>query len=459
MRYSDFLSGKSQIDNEAGFEPLWLPDWLYPFQRNLAEWTIRKGRAADFADTGLGKTPIQLVWAENCVRKVNRAALILAPLAVAPQTAREGQKFDIEVQRVPAGRRFSPPSAGIYITNYERLHYLDPADWGAVACDESSAIKHFEGKRQKQVTEFMRTIPLRALFTATAAPNDFIELGTSSEALGQLGRMDMLGTFFLNDENSHHPIWWGARWRFKKHAEIPFWRWVCSWSRALRKPSDLGYEDEGFDLPELRIRQHVVKATRPLPGVLPGIEIEAKTLEEQRAERKITLQERCEMAAELVNACDGPSVSWCHYNPEGDLLEQLISGARQVRGSMKDEEKEELFLAFASGELKRLVTKPKMGAFGLNWQHCGYQTWFPSHSYEQQYQGIRRSWRFGRVDPVDIDLITTPGELGVLKNLERKAEQADRMFDSLVEYMNEAMSLNRAASHSTDQIEVPPWLS
>ncbi len=455
--YADFLASKSQIDNDAGFEPVWMPDFLYDFQQSLTDWAIRKGRSAIFAECGLGKTPMQLVWAENVIRHTNRPVLILTPLAVAPQTVREGEKFDIEVTRIPGGRRFSPPKAGVYATNYERLHFLDPADWAGVVCDESSAIKHFSGKRQQEVTEFMRTIAYRLLCTATAAPNDFIELGTSAEALGQLGRMDMLGTFFLNDENSNHPIWWGARWRFKKHAEIPFWRWVCSWARACRKPSDLGFDDARFILPPLEIEDHVVEATRPFDGML--FQVEARRLDEQREERKITMEDRCQKVAELVTAHDRPTVSWCHLNPEGDLLEKIIPGARQVKGAMRDEEKEEIFLAFAAGQLRHLVTKPQMGAFGLNWQHCADQTFYPSHSFEQWYQGIRRSWRFGQERTVHVDLVTTKGELGVMKNLQRKADQADKMFAELVGYMNEAMTLDRASGNGSASVEVPTWLS
>ena len=228
--YEKFIERKSQIAGGSGFAPVYMPDFLFDFQKHLVEWALLKGKAAIFADCGLGKTPMQLVFAENVVRKTNGRALIVTPLAVCYQTIREGAKFSIECERSVDGK----PGKNITVTNYERLHHFNPADFDAVICDESSAIKNFEGERQKIVTEFMKRCPYRLLCTATAAPNDFIELGTSAEALGSMGRMDMLNQFFRNDENSNHPIWWGARWQFKAHAEKFFWRWVCSWSFPLQ---------------------------------------------------------------------------------------------------------------------------------------------------------------------------------------------------------------------------------
>lgn len=449
--YLAFLDRKSQLDSDAGFDPVWVPSFLFDFQRALVEWATRRGRCAIFADCGLGKTPLQLVWAENIARKTGGKVLILTPLAVAAQTVREGEKFGIECRRSSSGN----PAAQITVTNYERLHHFDSGDFVAVVCDESSAIKHFSGQRQKLVTEFMRRTPYRLLCTATAAPNDYIELGTSSEALGNLGRMDMLGQFFKNDENSLHPIWWGARWRFKHHAEMAFWRWVCSWARAIRRPSDLGFDDGKFVLPPLRVKETIIKNARRFDGEL--FPRQAVTLQEQREERRLTLGARCEaVALKLASAPNG--IAWCHLNDEADLLERLIPGAKQVAGSDSDEEKEETFLAFASGQLKYLVTKPKIGAFGLNFQHCANLTFFPSHSFEQYYQGIRRCWRFGQVNPVNVDVITTEGELGVLKNLQRKEAAADKMFSELVNYMNNAMSVNRGASYDVPA-EVPRWVA
>jgi len=451
MSYDEFLQSKSQLDNDYGFEPLWIPDFLYDFQKLLVEWAIRKGRSALYEDCGLGKTPQQLVWAENVIRKTNKPVLILTPLSVSPQTVREGEKFGIEATRSTDGTVHS----GINVTNYERLHYFNANDFAGMVCDESSAIKNFGGERQKQVTEFMRKMKYRLLCTATAAPNDYIELGTSSEALGQFGRMDMLSTFFFNDENSLHPIWWGARWNFKPHAEDSFWQWVCSWGRALRKPSDVGCDDSRFVLPPLTTTETIIKNVSPLNGRLflePAL-----TLHDQRAERRATMEPRCEKVAELVNDTGKPAVIWGHLNAETDMLTKLIPDAVQVSGSDSDESKEDKFLAFTEGDIRVMVTKPKIGAFGLNWQHCAHMTFFPSHSFEQYYQGVRRCWRFGQVNPVHVDIVTTEGEIGVLKNLQRKAKAADEMFDRLVADMNNALRMQRISNHHMKE-EIPAWL-
>jgi hypothetical protein len=448
--YASFLDQKRQLGGQSGFAPVWSPDFLFDFQRALVEWALLKGRSAIFADCGLGKTPMQLVWAENVVRKTNGRVLILTPLAVAAQTVREADKFGIECRRSYEGEAHP----GISVTNYERLHKFDPADFAGVVCDESSAIKHFSGERQKAVTAFMRKMPYRLLCTATAAPNDYIELGTSAEALGELGRMDMLARFFKNDENSLHPIFWGARWRLKPHGEAHFWRWVCSWARAMRKPSDMGFDDGAFVLPPLSTNEIVVK-NRALPdGML--FPMQAVSLDEQREERRLTLRERCEAVAGLVDG-DGSAVAWGHMNAETDLLEKMIPGAVQVKGGDEDEKKEEMFRAFADGEIRVMVTKPKIGAFGLNWQHCNHMTFFPSHSFEQYYQGVRRCWRFGQTKQVKVDIVTTEGELGVMKNLQRKSEQASAMFDVLVREMHNAFIINRRADR-VGSIEVPSWL-
>ena len=448
--YAAFLQNKTQLGGQSGFAPVFMPAQLKDFQAFLVEWAVRKGRGLLLEDCGLGKTFQYLVWAQNTVMKTNKRVLVITPLAVSAQTVAEGEKFGIDCRRSVDGKNLHD----ITVTNYERLHYFDPADFIGVVCDESSAIKNFEGERQKIVTEFMRHLPYRLLCTATAAPNDYIELGTSAEALGELGRMDMLSMFFKNDENSNHPIWWGARWRFKKHAETDFWRWVCSWSRAVRKPSDIGFDDAEFVLPELIVRETVVKNDRPFDGQL--FPIAASTLAEQRAERRVTLTARCEEVARIMDH-DDFGVMWCHLNAEGDLLEHLVSGAKQISGAMRDEDKEELFTAFSSGQLKKLVIKPKIGAFGLNWQHCNQSTTFPSHSFEQYYQTVRRFWRFGQTRPVTMHIVTTEGELGVKANMQRKALAAEVMFSKLVALMNDALKLERTSIREMP-MELPEWL-
>ena len=454
--YVDFLDRKTQGGTDSGFEPIWLPDFLFPFQAQLVEWASRKGRAAIFADCGLGKTPMQLVWAQNVVRKLNKPVLIVTPLAVAWQTVQEGAKFGLEVGYSRDGK----PRGGLTVTNYERLEKFDRADYGGCVADESSAIKAFDGVRRQIVTDFLRKMEYRLLCTATAAPNDYTELGTSSEALGALGHMDMLNRFFKNDQNNSalrggRNRWAGApKWRFKGHAEEPFWRWVASWARAMRKPSDFGFEDAGFILPELQHRLHIVESLYRPEGTM--FALPAVGLDEERAELRATLTERCEQVAQLVDH-DQPAVAWCHLNAEGDLLERLIPGSVQVSGSDSLDAKEEALHAFSAGQVRVLVTKPKIGAWGLNWQHCAHMTFFPSHSYEQYYQAVRRSWRFGQKRPVMVDIVTTEGGRNALDNLQRKAEQADRMFDRLILHMRDALGVERT-NRRTNEMEVPAWL-
>lgn len=459
--YDEFLMKKCQLGSDGGFGPVYLPDFLFDFQEALVEWAVLKGRSAIFADCGLGKTPMQLVWAENVVRKTNRPVLVLTPLAVSHQTVAEAAKFGI------GARRDLKATTGIHVTNYERLHYFSPDDFAGVVCDESSILKSFDGETRKAVTDFMRKVPYRLLCTATAAPNDYIELGTSSEALGQLGYMDMLSRFFKNDQNTIRPVVYrhhgknfaqlddGAKWRFKGHAEAPFWRWVTSWARACRKPSDLGFDDGPLKLPPLIETSHLVESDTTPDGML--FTLPAVGLKEQREERRRTIAERCETVAHLVNTKE-PALVWCHLNAEGDLLEKLIPDCQQVSGKDSDEAKEEKFLAFARGDVRVLVTKPKIGAWGLNFQHCAHVTFFPSHSFEQYYQGVRRCWRFGQKQSVRVDVVTTEGEKSVLQNLQRKAQAADLMFTRLVEEMNESINIERSAAF-TRQEEVPAWLA
>ncbi len=463
MNYAEFIERKSQLGSMSGFDPLWMPDFLFDFQQSLVEWSLRKGRAAIFADCGLGKTAMQLVWADNVVRKSNRPVLILTPLAVSHQTLAEAEKFGIEARRSHVG-----PHKGIVITNYEKLHYFDPNDFVGCVCDESSILKSFDGERRQQITEFMRKLPYRLLCTATAAPNDYIELGTSSEALGELGYTDMLTKFFKNDQNTIRPMTFqnkrgssgieqgeeAGKWRFKGHAEVPFWRWVCSWARAVRRPSDLGFSDDRFVLPPLIERDHLIELDKPADGML--FSLPAVGLAEQRDERRRTIVDRCERAAALINGHDA-ALAWCHLNDEGDLLTSLIKGAAQVSGSDEDEAKEEKFLAFISGQIRVLVTKQRIAGWGLNLQHCNHMTTFPSHSFEGYYQAVRRCWRFGQTMPVTVDIVTSEGEKSVLKNLQRKAKAADKMFTGLVAHMNEARSMDRKSDY-TKNMEVPKWL-
>lgn len=449
--YRTFLDRKSQIGGDHGFAPTFMPSFLFDFQAHLVDWAVRKGRSALFADCGMGKSPMQLVWAQNVVERENSPVLVLAPLSVSQQTVEEAGKFGIEAVRNMDGR---PAGARIAVTNYEKLHLFDPADYAGVVCDESSIIKNFDGTRKEYITTFMRKTKHRLLCTATAAPNDYIELGTSSEALGYLGYMDMLSMFFRNDKDSLHPAFIGSEWRLKGHAARDFWRWVASWARACRKPSDLGFADGKFILPELVETEHLVDSPVPFGELF---HVPSRTLGEQRDDTRATVRQRCERAASLLDGAGEAGIHWCHLNAEADLLEQMIPGAVQVSGADPDDRKEEVFSAFRRGEVMRLITKPKIAAFGMNWQHCRRMTYFPTHSFEQYYQAVRRCWRFGQTHPVRVDAIATHGQAGVLGNLRAKSRACEDMFAELVAEMNNAISLDRMKSFPLQE-QVPAWL-
>ena len=455
MSYAEFIAAKSQQNTGHGFEPSDLPTHLFDFQRALVDWAVRQGRGALFADCGMGKTPMELAWADEVHRHTGRPVLLLTPLAVSFQVAREAQKFGHDA----AVSRDGSIPAPVTITNYEQISKFSPDDFSGVVCDESSAIKAFDGQVRAQVTEFMRRTPYRLLGTATAAPNDYLELGTSSEALGELGYTDMLGRFFTNknrtvtSRSSFAATGRSVGWRFKGHAERPFWSWVSSWARAIRRPSDYGHDDTGFHLPELREQLRVVASSTPRTDTL--FDGPAIGLAEERAELRRSLPDRCELAAELLTDADA-AVAWCHLNDESALLTRLIDGAVEVTGSDTPEAKEEKLAAFTRGEIRVLVTKPSIGAWGLNWQHAHRQTYFVSHSYEQYYQAVRRMWRFGQTAPVTVDVIASEATQGILANLQRKATQADQMFDALLTHMTDAMRVQRTIHHD-HQLELPPW--
>ncbi len=452
MSYKEFIEGKVHDGSDSGIELSFMPDDMFGFQKHLAEWAIKHGRGALFADCGLGKTFIQLVWAENVRRHTGRNVLILTPLAVTHQTVNEGAKFGIECNRSADGK-----PCGITVTNYEKIHLFDSSDYDGVVCDESSILKSYDGARRGQITDFMRKVPFRLLATATAAPNDYTELGTSSEALGHLGYMDMLNRFFKNDRgNSATKRMYGEapEWRFKGHAETPFWRWVTSWARACRFPSDLGFDDGAFSLPPLDVKEHLVEARSAPEGML--FNLPAATLFEQRAEKKRTIGERCEMATAIADT-DEQAIVWCHLNDEGDELARSIKGAVQISGKDSDDKKEEKFMSFLNGDDRVLVTKPRIGAWGLNFQQCNHIVYFPSHSYEQYYQAVRRCWRFGQKRPVTVDLVLTEGERLIMANLAHKTAAAQNMFSSLVKEMNRSVAINTHKAF-TDKEEVPSWL-
>lgn len=452
--YDTFIRGKSQYGRDTGFDPTFMPDFLFDFQSALTDWAIRKGRAALFEECGLGKTAQQLVWAENVVRHTNKPVMLVTPLAVGQQTCAEAEKFGIEAKRTRDGKMTADKC--VFVTNYEQLAKYNPDDFGGMVCDESSAIKDFKSERKATVGEFSRKMRYRLLCTATAAPNDYWELGTSSEVLGYLGFRDMITTFFKQETAKDYLGWGRTKYRFRGHAEQPFWSWVCSWARSLRKPSDLGFDDTRFVLPPLHEHTIVVQTAKPRKGCL--FTMPAKDMQEERAERRHSVKERVAKAADIAHAHAGASVIWCDSNEEADLCEKTIDGAKQISGSMSDDKKEELFIAFATGQLERLVIKPKIGAWGLNWQHCCNVISFPTHSFEQDYQLVRRCYRFGQKNPVHVHRIVSEGEVRIIENHERKRRQSDVMFASIVKHMNDAMHLV-SQDFFPEKETLPAWLS
>lgn len=429
--YEKFLLNKQQLSGNFGFEPLYIPDRMFDFQKYITEWALKKGRAGIFVDTGLGKTLIQLVIAQNVVQKTNGNVLILTPLAVAFQFLDEAKTIDIDIEHSRDGKFKSK----IVVCNYERLHYFNSTDFEAVILDESSILKNFDGAFKTQITEFMKKIKYRFLSTATPAPNDFIELGTSSEALGYLGHMDMLSKYFTNKENTLRPMDIGSKWNLKPHATDAFFRWVNSWSMSVKKPSDIGFSDERYILPELIKNIHKVKNEENLiiNGQIMMFVENAKSMTEVREEQKATIEKRCEKAVELA---DGKvSVYWTNFNRESELLNELDKDAVEIQGSMSIDKKEDILLGFAKGDIKRIITKPKMTSFGLNWQHCNHTVYFPTWSYEQYYQAIRRFHRFGQKRNVTVDLVLSDGQERVLETLELKTrnsiELQQRLNDNL----------------------------
>ena len=439
MEYKDFISNKKHLLGEFGFTPNYIPDMAFDFQKHIIEKAVQKGRMAIFADTGLGKTLIQLSIANNVVRHTNGKVLILTPLAVAFQFIIEAEKMGIDdIEYSKDGKH----TKNIVICNYERLHYFDKNDFEGVILDESSILKNFDGKIKGQVTQFVRNIKYRYLSTATPSPNDFIELGTSSEALGYMGYMDMLGKFFKNNNNSIDPKHAGEKWYLKPHAEVDFFAWVNQWAMMVKMPSDIGFSDERYILPELKVNTHMIKNNSLLSvdGQIELFNKPAKGFNEVRHEVKQTIKERCEKAVELASS--KTSVYWCNRNEESALLKSLDSEAVEIIGSQSMEKKEDILLNFANGNIKRIITKAKMTGMGLNWQHCNHSVFFPTYSYEQYYQAIRRFWRFGQKKEVTIDMVISDGQGSVLESLQKKTKKAISLHENLTKNVNSSFTNN-----------------
>jgi superfamily II DNA or RNA helicase len=424
-----------------------MPDKLFPFQAALVEWAVRKGRAALFEDCGLGKSVQELTFAENVVRKTNRPVLILTPLAVGAQMVREASKFGMDAVRSLDGKVNS--GARIVIANYERLHYFDAADFSGLVCDESGILKNHAGATRNAVIQFSKRIKYRLLATATPAPNDVTELGNSVEALSIMRRVDMLARYFVHDASDT------GNWRLKGHATAAFWRFVSSWARAVRHPRDIGFDQDGYDLPPMQMHMHKLKSA-PLPGEL--FATIAVGLNAQRTERRETIEERCQKVADLAASDDSQFVAWCSLNNEADMMTRLIHGAVNLSGSDSDDEKEEKVDAFSRGQIRTLITKPKICSHGVNWQSCHKTSFFPSHSHEQFYQSIRRFWRFGQRNTVNVHIVTTEAESAVFENLKCKENEATAMFAEIVASMAQYHEAETETYQPTKPIALPSWL-
>lgn len=451
MSYRDFLNSKEKQHPFFGFDCDNISDILFGFQKDVVKWAVKKGRAAIFQDCGMGKTIQQIEWARLVLAKAGGSALILAPLAVSGQTVREGKKIGVGITLCKTLDDVRP---GINITNYEKLQHFSPDQFNAIVLDESSILKNFSGKMRQEIQDFGSRIYYRLACTATPAPNDIMEIGTHAEFLGYMRRTEMLSEYFVHDGGDTQ------KWRIKGHAEDKFWEWMASWCVAMRKPSDLGYDNHDFELPKLTINQHIVES-KAHSGYL--FAIEAQTLNERRSARKSSLNDRVSAAADIANNHNGPVLVWCDLNDESSALTKAIPDAIEICGSDSPDDKEDGLTGFSTEKYRVLVSKPSIAGFGMNWQHCNRMVFVGlSDSYEQLYQAIRRCWRFGQKKEVEVTIITSEAESTVVKNIERKERQAEEMFDSLVKHIsiykdNHGPQLKKAYKPS-DSMTLPSFL-
>jgi len=436
MKYQQFIESKKTTSHCTGLADITeLSPMLYDFQRDLVQWALRRGRAALFCDCGLGKTPMQLEWARHIPGNV----LILAPLAVSMQTVAEGRKFGVNVNY---RRDQTECTDGITITNYEMLDHFDPSFFNGIVLDESSILKSFTGKIRNNIIESFSQTPFRLACTATPAPNDYMELGNHAEFLGVMSRTEMLAMYFVHDGGET------AKWRLKGHAEEPFWEWLCSWAMNVRKPSDIGYDDTSFTLPEMEIHSHIVKVDQISSGFL--FAVEALTLQERQQERRATTSIRAQQCADIVALHPNEQwLIWCNLNSESKMITDMIPGAVEVTGSDSVDYKEKMLLGFARGDVRVMVSKPKIAGLGLNLQQCHKMAFVGlSDSYEQFYQAVRRCWRFGQTNNVDVHIITAETEGAVVRNIQRKEADAMRMADNMLKHMRNIEIENIKPQHT-----------
>lgn len=455
--YRLFLERKRIIDPDTGItESIELPEVMMPHQRDITRWALRRGRAAIFAGTGLGKTLMELAWADRVAGHASKPVLIFAPLAVSQQHIREARKFGLDARIVATQADVTP---GVNVTNYQKIEHFDLTAFGGIVLDESSILKSTDGHYRTKLIADCAAVPFRLAATATPAPNDFMELGNHAEFLGVMSYTDMLATFFVHDGGETQ------KWRMKGHAESEFWEWMASWAVMLRQPSDLGYPNDGYDLPPLHQHSHTVSVEYgPSLGFL--FPMEARTMQERIAARRDSIEERVALAASITPA-DRPFVWWCHLNREAEALAKAIPSAINLTGADSDDEKERKIAAFLDGSARVLVSKPSICGFGLNFQHCA-DTGFVglNDSFEQIYQAIRRFWRFGQTRPVNVHFIASELEGAVVANLRRKEADADHMAEQMVAHMADLASelvrgntRVRSAYNPTVPMTLPAWLS